>query len=229
VVVSYNVELSEFGDLSTVEAIGAADADIVCLQEVSRGWEMVIEERYADRFPHMLIHAESGAGGLAVLSRWPLIDAGLWPGPGDGHAAWHVVVEAPGGPVQLLNVHLRPVFSGGGDPVASYFGVDQDHEKRITELADSCATGLPTIVLGDFNEGTDGAAVEHLEALGFRNALPLFHPGQETWHFPSLGGQLAETIDHILFDGSFDPLDAWVVTRGDSDHWPVAAHLERVP
>jgi hypothetical protein len=32
--------------------------------------------------------------------------------------------------------------------------------------------------------------------------------------------------DHILFDGSFEPIDAWVVRAGSSDHLPVVAHLE---
>jgi endonuclease/exonuclease/phosphatase family metal-dependent hydrolase len=81
-------------------------------------------------------------------------------------------------------------------------------------------------VVGDFNEGPDGDAIHYLEDAGFRNVLPLFRPGQETWRVRSLGGQTAETLDHILFDESFLPLDARVMVEGNSDHLPVLAHFE---
>ena len=34
------------------------------------------------------------------------------------------------------------------------------------------------------------------------------------------------TIDHILFDRAFVPLNAYVLDSGNSDHLPVVAHLE---
>lgn len=222
---TYNVELTEYSDESTVDAVGAADADVVALQEVTPEWEDVLRERYSDRYPHMLFETDGGAGGLAVLSKYPLVDRGLLLGPGDWHPAWHVVVHTPMGPVQLLDVHLRPMFSGGGGAAKSYLTAGDDHQSQVELYTDDC-TDLPTLILGDFNESPDGDAVKWLEGQGFRNALPLFHPGQETWRFRSVGNQLGETIDHIMFDDAFEPLNAYVEVQGDSDHIPVVAHFE---
>lgn len=225
---TYNVELTDASDPTTVAAVGAAGAEIVALQEVTPAWEAVLRDRYADAYPHMLFRPDAGAGGLAVLSKLPLEDRGLLVGPGDWHPAWHVLVRTPMGWVQLLNVHLRPVFSGGGDAAESYLTAGEDHRAQVQRYTDAC-DGRPTLIVGDFNEGPDGDAVRWLEGRGYRNALPLFRPGQETWRFRSVGGQLAETIDHVLFDGSFEPLNAWVEVRGESDHIPVVAHLEQSP
>ena len=101
--------------------------------------------------------------------------------------------------------------------------------KRLYEIelfVKECSTGLPTIVLGDFNEGLGGVAVRYLEDRGYRNALPLYRPGQHTWQGSSVANQFTQTLDHVLFDGSFEPLNAWVSNVGGSDHLPVVVHLE---
>jgi len=210
---------------ATVEAIGAAGADIVALQEVSDAWADVIVERYADTYEYMMFYP-NGASGLGVLSHFPLEDAGFHEGPNGWHPAWHVWVHTPAGPLQLLNVHLRAVFDGTGGVVRSFFNVDEDHRDEITLYEQNCDAALPTVILGDFNEDPSGAAVRTLEALGFRNLLPLFRPGQTTWSMRSVGDQMAETVDHILIDDRSLPLNAFVVDAGASDHIPVVAHLE---
>ena len=86
---------------------------------------------------------------------------------------------------------------------------------------------VPTLVLGDFNEGVGGVAVEYLEDRGYTNALPLYRPGQFTWRGNSVANQFTQTLDHVLFDSSFEPLNAWVTDTGGSDHLPVVVHLEQ--
>lgn len=224
---TFNVELTDAYDADTVAAVGASGAEIVALQEASSSWKDVLLEQYIDEYPHMLFRLEAGgAGTLAMMSVYPLEDLGFRAGPDDWHPAWHVLVHTPMGAVQILNVHLRPMFSGGDGPVDSYLSVGDDHIAQIELYSDECTDGLPTIVLGDFNEGPDGAAIAWLGDRGFDNALPLFHPGQVTWRHASVGDTFGEAIDHILFDSAFAPLDAWVEVRGDSDHLPVIAHLE---
>jgi endonuclease/exonuclease/phosphatase family metal-dependent hydrolase len=221
---TYNVLQSEYDDPVTIDAIGTADADIVCLQEIQPPWEARIRERYADQYPEMLIHAGDAANGLAVLSRYPLHDQGFHPSATE-HPAWHVLVDTPMGPVQLLDVHLRSMFRGRDDKLESYTTVDQDHLNEIDFYSEKCLESFPTIVAGDFNEEPDGTAVRYLEARGFRNALPLYHPGQGTWRDPQ-AWQFQQTIDHILFNGAFEPLNSWVEQLGNSDHLPVVVHLE---
>lgn len=223
---SYNIELTSASAPTTLAAIGGSDADILALQEVTHDTEAILRERYAAEYPHQLFHSAGGAGGLALLSRFPLTDRGVLPGPGGWHPAWHVEVEMPGLRLQLLNLHLRAVFSADTGILRSYLDTDRDHLLQIDDFASRLDPELSTVVLGDFNEGTDGEAIGYLEARGFSNILPEFHPGQPTWRFRSVGNQFETTFDHILYDESLRPLNAWVEWKGASDHLPVLAHLE---
>jgi len=228
VVETYNLLNERGGDPGTLTALGQACADIVCIQEVTEAWQNAIEARYAAQYPYRAfkIDPDGGAAGLGILSRFPIRDGGWRPGPNNWHPSWEHLVDSPHGTISILNAHLRNATGGNGDTVQSYLRTDEDHVVEIKEITARCAV-LPTIVLGDFNEGTSGAAVRYLEQTGFQNALPLYHPGQPTWRYKStVGGQFTQTIDHILFDASFEPLNAWVVNAGASDHLPVLAHLQ---
>jgi vancomycin resistance protein VanJ len=226
-VMSYNIELGSV-DSATLAAIGSANADVVALQEVTPEASRVIQEVYGEQYPYQLHRPTGGAGGLAVLSRDPLEDAGVHPGPGSWHPAWHVNVSLAAGVVQLLNVHLRSPLSASGGPVASWLASDADHREEISDFQSQCDGTRSNVVLGDFNEGPNGDAVQLLETEGFFNALPAFHPGQPTWRYRSVGSQLEATIDHVLADESLVPLDAWTLREGRSDHLPLIAHFEPV-
>jgi vancomycin resistance protein VanJ len=224
---SYNVHFPEAGDRRTLDAIDEAQADVICLQEVNAEWQRSLVERFEHDYPNRLFHPLEGPDGLAFLSRYPLEDYGVYTVPEGWHPAWHVLVETPTGAVQVLNVHLRAIFDGGeGNPFASYVETQSDHRYELASYEGHLLDGVPNVILGDFNEGVDGDAIERLEDRGYRNALPLFHPGQPTWYGRSVGGQLELTIDHVLFDRAFAPLNAYVLTGGGSDHLLVVAHLE---
>jgi endonuclease/exonuclease/phosphatase family metal-dependent hydrolase len=227
---SYNVSADHFGDTATVETVGYADADIVCLQETGDEWKPVLEDRYSVQYPNRLFHATGGSGGLTVLSKFPIEDEGIILAPNasqpDWHPAWALRVETPAGPIQILNLHLRAILSGRSSGAEAYLTVDEDHAAEIRTFTSSFDPTTRSLVVGDFNEESGGPAVSYLGSEGYSDILPLYHPGQGTWHGPSLGGQLDKMLDHVLFDGSFASLNAWVVRRGNSDHIPVVAHLE---
>jgi endonuclease/exonuclease/phosphatase family metal-dependent hydrolase len=223
---TYNVLTDKHDDPRTVTAVGADSADIVCLQETTAEWEAALRGRYSRQYPHMLFRAAPGAAGLAVLSRYPLEEGEFIPGPNDWHPAWYVLAETPAGSVQILNLHLRSKLSGNGDSLSSYGKADGDHLFEVQIFTQQASQHHPTIVLGDFNEGVDGVAIRFFEDRGYRNVLPLFHPGQPTWRYRSVANQFTQTLDHILFDAAFAPLNAWVINQGSSDHLPVVAHFE---
>lgn len=225
---TFNVEFGDSSDPVTVAAVGEADADIVCLQEVTPAWQAVLMARYAQRYPHMVFHVRgpTSTAGLAVLSRYPIDDQGVQPAPNGWHPAWHLHVETPGGSVQLLHVHLRAPLNGRSGALESYLKVEDDHRLEIDQFAQVLEENRPTLVLGDFNEEADGAALRFLEERGFTNALPLFHPGQGTWRYRSVADQFDRALDHILYGAGLAPLDAWVRRRGHSDHLPVVGHFE---
>ena len=224
---TYNLNNDEGADPATLAAIGQPGADIVCLQEITEKWRDAIEARYAGAYPHRMFKVDPGGGaaGLGIMSRFPVLDdswlEGRW------HPAWNYVIETPYGRLGILNAHLRNATGENGNTIQSYLRTDEDHLYEIRGFTAQFANVTPTLVVGDFNEGTSGAAVQYLEAEGFQNVLPLFHPGQPTWRYKAtVGGQFTQTLDHILFDSSFTPLNAWVVNGGGSDHLPVVAHLQ---
>jgi endonuclease/exonuclease/phosphatase family metal-dependent hydrolase len=226
---SYNVEAGDHFDPATIGAVGKNRSDVVFLQETTPEFEVVLRAEYGDEYPYQLYQhnlPNAGAAGLAVLSKFPVADSGWHPGPSGWHPAWHVMVDTPSGKLQVLNLHLRSKHTGNGNVVESYLSSSDDHLYEIELFVKECSTGLPTIVLGDFNEGLGGVAVRYLEDRGYRNALPLYRPGQHTWQGSSVANQFTQTLDHVLFDGSFEPLNAWVSNVGGSDHLPVVVHLE---
>lgn len=222
-VATFNVHYPTAGDAQTTAAVAATNADLVFLQETDEAWASALAGEA--RYPYREFKIDRGPRGLSVLSRFPIEDRGLLPAPHDWHPAWRVIVQTPAGSLQVLHVHLRSKFEGAADPVTDYVRTPIDHRREIEQFFAACEP-MPTLVVGDFNEETDGSAVAWLEDRGFRNVLPLYHPGQWTWRGRSVAGQFSMTIDHILFDGSMVPLDAWVSEAGNSDHHPVVARFE---
>lgn len=230
-IATYNILSSDPADSATLETIGATRADIICLEEVTEEWERAVRERYAAEYPNMVFVAEGGAGGLGVLSKQRLIEEAFYEAPNDWHPAWSVLAETPAGWLNVLTVHLRSLYSGTGGVVSDYVNWGSDHVFEIQSVlksssAQALSVALPRMVLGDFNEESNGDAVRHLESLGYTDVLPLFRPGQFTWRTRSLGNQFTQALDHILYDDAVTPLNAYVLNAGSSDHLPVVAHFE---
>ncbi len=230
-IATFNVNLDMSGDAATVDAIGQTGADIVCMQEITPAWQAAILNQYRIDYPYSLFHPINGSDGLAVISRFPLDDLGIIPGWDGWHPSWHLAAHTPMGVVQLVDVHLRPLASSQRDVgvVSQYLSSGQDHVVELRYATADVTPDTPTIVLGDFNDGPESGAVQLLEGRGYENALPLFHPGQDTWRSKSFLGQESDEVDHILFDASFRPLDAHIVRAGNSDHYPVVAFVEVAP
>lgn len=225
-VTTFNVDYNRWDDADTVAAVGESGADVVALQEVGADWRDVLTDAWSAEYPYIAFSG-SGSGGLAVLSRHPFEDHGVHPGLGGWHPAWHVVVDSPIGPLQLLLVHLRPTVSAREGYVGSYFESDDARAQEIRTFQQACNDALPTLVLGDFNESA-GPATSHLREQGFQSVLPQYRPGQETWRYEkSLLGQTVDTLDHIFYRDDLAPLNAYVTYSGHSDHLPVTALFER--
>ena len=88
---------------------------------------------------------------------------------------------------------------------------------------------LPTLVAGDFNEGTSGDAVSALHGRGFRSVLPEFVPEAKTWGWDVGSVHLSAQLDHIAASRELEPLSAKVVKGGRSDHQPVVATFVSAP
>jgi len=220
-VMSYNVNFGLAGDLVTIRVIERADCDVVFLQETSPAWEKALRRALGKKYPHIAFRHHRGAGGLAVLSRFPFEARATIPPPAGGwFPGWPVVLDTQLGRVQVLNVHLRPQLSDAGSVVSGYFNTDSIREAQIERYFERLDDDLPTLIVGDFNEYS-GGALEFLDGRGFRSALGEFHPGEPTWRWNTSVGQVTSQLDHLVYDRHLFPLDTRVIQAGRSDHLPV--------
>lgn len=224
---TYNVHVNLAGDEETLDAIEAPKADVVLLQETSPAWEEAIRRRTA--YPHVAFRHHDGAGGMAVLSKLPFSDAGeLEPPEGGWFHAWVVVVDAPIGKVQLVNLHLRPQVSDTGSYVGGVLTTAPARLREIETYFEAVSKDLPTVYAGDFNESRTGSAVRWLEAQGYESALPA-SGAENTWRWPTPLGTLRAHFDHIAVPtGELAHDEVEVLEIGRSDHLPVIATLRRV-
>lgn len=223
-VMTYNVNFGLAGDPETMEAIRDGAAELVLLQETTEQWEVALDEELAELYPYRAYHHCCGAGGLAFLSKHPFRNERIIEPPREGwFPAWVVVVDSPIGPIQALNVHLRPPFDDDGSMMRGYFVTKDIRRAEIESYVDALEPDIPAIVAGDFNENRRGRAVGFLEARGMRTALPEFAPDAKTWQWNTSVGPVSAQLDHIVYDSALQPVEAEVREVGRSDHWPVVA------
>jgi endonuclease/exonuclease/phosphatase (EEP) superfamily protein YafD len=224
-VMTYNVNFGLAGDPEGVYAIREIDADVVLLQETTEAWERAIRDELGAAYPHMSFRHCCRAGGLAVLSKFPVRDGDYLPAPTGWFPAWRLVVDSRIGPLQVLNLHLHPMVSERGSWVSGYFTTGDDRVKELDAFLPALDPALPTIVAGDLNETPDGAALERLARAGFRGAQR--DASRRTWRWGTSLGDLSMQLDHILHDGRLEVVSVDVVERGRSDHFPVVARVQR--
>lgn len=151
-----------FGQLR--DEIRAADADILCLQEVDcPSTHRILSEDCGYTHSHHLEKA-----GVSILSRWPLVEAHNF------EFACAALIKAPGHTLLAANVHLP-------------WNSALKRERAITELT-AALQNIPadyTLLSGDFN-GSDHSSV-HRFLLGDQSLL-----GCEAYYF-DLAEAYAET------------------------------------
>jgi endonuclease/exonuclease/phosphatase (EEP) superfamily protein YafD len=227
-VMTFNVN---FGGVDMERSAGVVErsgADLVALQETTPRWEALLRRRLGRRYPHMLFRRGGGAGGMGILSRYPVREVGWYsPPPGGWFPAWLLRVQTPRGPLQVLNVHLRPPLgpSGVSSLPVTYFSTRAVRLREIRQHLSSVSGKLPLVVLGDFNEADSGRAVRYLARKGLRSALARYDSRTATWQWRTSLGTVRSRLDHIFHSRHLRCLGAQVLGEAASDHFPVEAVL----
>jgi endonuclease/exonuclease/phosphatase (EEP) superfamily protein YafD len=165
------------------------------------------------------------AGGLGILSKYPIVEDEYIPTRHGWYPAWRFIVLTEVGPVQVLNVHLRPpTHPRGGLALATTPAI---RRKEIEQYFPALRRDLPTIIAGDFNEGPLGRAIGYLRDRGFRSALREFRTPQFTWRWDTGLPDVKVQLDHIVYGGGLVPLQTYVIMAGESDHFPVIGVFAR--
>jgi endonuclease/exonuclease/phosphatase family metal-dependent hydrolase len=216
---TWNIKAARAGSLEAIaEEMKAMQADIIALQEVDvrtrRGGfvDQPVELAAALGYHYAFaasIKWDEGDYGLAVLSRWPLVDVRRHrlegTDVGEPRIILEVVVCAAGRPLRVFNHHA--------DGRASYrqSGFETLRGMIRPEL------GQGILVMGDFNEYSDAPDVralvgEGLVDLGAERNLKTIDHGR---------------IDYVLADTPLvgDTSTARVWTTDNSDHYAVLTDL----
>ena len=231
-VVTFNIYMDGYKDSAsfprTIQAIADANADIVCLQECSKGWRSLLEDptyHLTAQYQFSYFYTNTYSyGGRAILSKYPITATQwldrvyrFWYG-----ALWAKIQLPSGMEVSLLNIHLRAPFPG------LPWRVQQERlyelEQFWSQLHDLQRRNM--IIMGDMNTAR-GLPHAFLQDQGLVNALQKAGRAwwAKTWNIQGTFGFL---FDHIYYDpASFTLNDAEVLQHaGGSDHWPLMATFQ---
>jgi endonuclease/exonuclease/phosphatase family metal-dependent hydrolase len=228
-VLTYNVNWGGARPDLAAEIIRRSGAEIVCLQETTPQWAAYLRQSVGREYPFMEFRdsAQRMGGGLAFLAKRAGAEVAYVPSGTGWFDGWIMGFETELGPVQVINVHLRPPISDSGSWVSGYFTTGDERRRELERFYRARDPQTPTLVLGDFNDGEDSAVVEWLEAQGMKNALPQFNRYQPTWQWKTSLLTLKRRMDHVFYSPQFDCANAQVTPAGASDHFPVEAILVR--
>lgn len=227
-VMTYNIQWRNTGYQSAVDAIRAADADVVALQEVSPEAGRTLESLLADLYPYMALNPNSnGYAGAAVLSRFPISENSYFTAAFGGQ---RMMIDVNGMPFVLYNMHVATPLSQRG-----LLNLDvSQRNQEVRELV-SWVQGESgrVVVVGDFNMpdlSDDYARLDSVLDDSYREVgwgMGWTHPGP----FLVIGRMSwlrLLRLDYIFTGGSgVRALNMQVLAdSGGSDHMPVVAALE---
>jgi endonuclease/exonuclease/phosphatase family metal-dependent hydrolase len=178
-VLSYNlhfgVGVEGWSDLEGLaRAIEASGAEVVGLQEVSRGWyingstDMLAWLQRRLRMPHARFAGASDAvWGNAVLSRYPILSSEVTPLPREGvplrRNALGVEVDlGKGRRLRVVVTHLHHIEGPDGARVRL---------AQLPRLLETVAGRPGTVLLGDFNAEPGSAEIDLVRAAGLTDAF----------------------------------------------------------
>ena len=146
---TWNINSVRLREAIVLQLLRDEAPDVLCLQECKSPVELIPTAGFADLgYTHMVARGQKGYNGVAILSKFPLEDAGSLDLAQLGHAR-HVAGRLPNG----VTIHNHYVPAGGDVPDRAQnekFGQKLDY---LTELRDIFAAEKPqrSILVGDLN------------------------------------------------------------------------------
>jgi endonuclease/exonuclease/phosphatase family metal-dependent hydrolase len=228
-VMSYNLhfgyDVQGWSDLeATARAIEAGGADVVGLQEVSRGWylngstDMLAWLQRRLRMPYArFAGASDPIWGNAILSRYPIAASGSVRLPREGvplarNYLW-AELDLGGGRLRLVVTHLHHVERPEGTRVRL---------AQIPRLLDGVVGRPATVLLGDFNAEPGSPEIALLRQAGLTDAFQA--AGGSPDDEPTYSSDRPERrIDYLWLSPDLRASDFDATTSTASDHRGVMA------
>lgn len=230
-VLSYNVGNGLAPADRLVQYLYYEDADIIGLQELAEEQAAAIEEHLAGVFPYRVLHPD-GFAGKGLLSRFPIVTSERH-SFARGRPDLSARIEIAGREAQILVAHPRPpkvrMTGATFDPVTL---------RQIQEVARVATSGIPTLVLGDFNMTDRQPEHRMLTSAGLIDAFQ--EVGTSAASFPKRVGHPHRfgprtqninlppviRIDYIWYTRDFVARSAGLGRDAGSDHLPVIAGID---
>jgi len=224
-ILTYNVNWGAPRPEFAAEIIKQSEADIVCLQETTPEWERFLRRGLASdySFAEFRNSTTRMGGGLAFLSRVPMREIAYVPSDTGWFDGRIMEFKTAVGPVQVLNVHLRPPISDSGSWIKGYLSTGDERLREMERFYSHRQAGPPMVVVGDFNDSEDSAVVKWLQSKSMVNALSEFDRYTPTWRWRSGILSFSRRMDHIIYSPELLCCSARVIQAGASDHYPVEA------
>jgi endonuclease/exonuclease/phosphatase (EEP) superfamily protein YafD len=193
-----------------IDFIARERPDVVVLVEINREWEKAlagVDKEYAHRYT---ARGKKGKG-ITVLSRWPLLAAGMLPGYSDVQAALAATLEIHGHKVQLLGVHTTWPMGGRRS------GLRNQQLQFLGEYARAQSGAL--VIVGDLNVSPFSPHFQGFLAAGDLRSASQGHGWQPTWptFMPAAGIQ----IDHAVTSAAISVTRFRRGASVGSDHLPI--------
>ena len=188
--------------------------DIVAVLEVDDDWAAALEG-LAEQFPHQLIRPRPDNFGIAVLSRWPLVDPQVVAFSETGFPSIIATVRRESGDFRFIATHPYPPFNGRATEALLV------HLAGVAEVVES--SPVPCIVAGDLNATPWSRPFRELLARSGLVDTAVGHGVQPTWHAHLPAPRIP--IDHVLVPPAAVVLRREVGPDIGSDHFPVEAEL----
>ena len=191
-------------------------ADVVVLSEFTPRWRFKLKE-LERRYPHVTLRPQDNPWGIAVYSKFPMLEIEDLDLGDDRSANLRVVVQTPAGPLEVYAVHLA-------SPSSAELALMRNTQLRLLARRIAEAGDVPRIVAGDFNltpySPYFGDLLRDASLVGARRPSGM-NATWPTWRLP-----LWIPIDHCLVGGGV--AEARVVNGPDigSDHYPIECTIE---
>jgi endonuclease/exonuclease/phosphatase family metal-dependent hydrolase len=226
-VMDYNIHqgfnIEGYLDLESIaRVIEGSGADVVCLQEVSRGWlingSADTLSWLSDRLDmdYLFMPASDDVWGNAILSRYPLklLKSGFLPRMDAPLRRSYLLAEINIGNdenINLICTHLHHIKDEGW--------IRKEQVKALLEGWNGLGR---TAVLGDFNADAGDYEVKEMHSAGFRDSqLELGEGDKLTWvHY-----EPHRRIDYIWVTEDLEISDVEVIYSTASDHLPVVINI----
>jgi len=216
------------------ELVRSSGADIVLLQEVDDGTRrsgnvnqpaaLARSTGFHVAFGSALDY-DGGKYGVAILSRWPILEDTLFhlpvdppqlraPSSHEPRGALRAVIASPVGKVAVINTHL--------DPQASDRWRKQEADSVVSLVAQTRRLVPLVIAGGDLNSTPESAVQSNIRAAGLRDSWTECGSG-DGLSYPD--DKPVKRIDYLFLTGPIRCASASVIDTRVSDHRPLLVEI----